>query len=156
MSSENDLTREPPTDGDAQPRRPRSITGQLLLVVICIAALFLSAVIGIVIGRHQPTGDVEAAAEEEPEVWICTMDPGVRLPEPGLCPICKMALILLEDDKSGPRTLKMSPAAMALAEVETTAVRRQYVTRPIRMMGKVEYDETRLADITAWVPGRLD
>ncbi len=35
-------------------------------------------------------------------------------------------------------------------------VERKYVTADIRMVGKVEYDETRLAHITAWVSGRLD
>ncbi len=86
------------------------------------------------------------------------MHPQVRMPEPGKCPICFMDLIPLEEDDFGlgPRQLRMSPAAIALADIQTTPVRRQYVTMPVRMVGKVDYDETRLANITARVPGRLD
>ena len=35
-------------------------------------------------------------------------------------------------------------------------VERRFVANEIRMVGKVQYDETRVKDITAWVPGRLD
>ncbi|MHC4096998.1 MAG: efflux RND transporter periplasmic adaptor subunit [Planctomycetota bacterium] len=41
-------------------------------------------------------------------------------------------------------------------EIETTPVERRFVTAEIRLMGKVDYDETRVKHITAWVPGRID
>ncbi len=50
----------------------------------------------------------------------------------------------------------MSAAAQKLAEIEVTVVERKYVTAEIRMVGKVSFDETRLAYITAWVSGRID
>ncbi len=51
----------------------------------------------------------------------------------------------------------MSPEAAALADVQTARVKREYVTKLVRMVGKVDYDETRLAEITSWIPnGRLD
>ena len=86
------------------------------------------------------------------------MHPQIQLPKPGKCPICFMDLIPMEDSGGdlGPRQLKMSQAAMALANIQTTPVARQTVTRNVRMVGKVEYDETRLAYITSWIPGRLD
>jgi len=54
------------------------------------------------------------------------------------------------------RALELSPEAVALLGVETSRVERKFVTAEIRMVGKIDYDETRLAYITAWVPGRLD
>ena len=85
------------------------------------------------------------------------MDPQVKLPEAGLCPVCGMDLIPLDDEPSGPRELKMSAEAMALADIRVEPVRRRYVTKLVRMVGKVDYDETRLSDITSWIPnGRLD
>jgi len=87
------------------------------------------------------------------------MHPQIKLPKPGKCPICFMDLIPLEDEsgeESGPRQLKMSATAARLAEIQTTPVKRQYVTNAVRLVGKVDYDETRVANITAWVPGRLD
>lgn len=41
-------------------------------------------------------------------------------------------------------------------EIETTPVERKFVTSEIRMVGKIDYDETRVKYITAWVPGRID
>lgn len=56
---------------------------------------------------------------------------------------------------SGP-TLTLYESARALAGVRTALVERKFVANEIRMVGKVEYDETRLGYITARVPGRLD
>ena len=54
------------------------------------------------------------------------------------------------------RQLTVSRAAKKLMDIQTTPVERRFVTKRVRMVGKIEYDETRLAYITAWVPGRLD
>ncbi len=56
----------------------------------------------------------------------------------------------------GPRAVRLTPAAEKLAEIQTRPVERKLVGVEIRMVGKVTYDETRLAYITAYVPGRLD
>lgn len=98
------------------------------------------------------------AESTKPEVWTCSMHPQVRLPEPGQCPICFMDLIPLEteDTTESPRELKMSPTAMKLAEIVTTHVCRAEAETEIRLSGKVEYDETKIGKITAWVPGRLE
>lgn len=105
-------------------------------------------------------GHMHAEAEAEPQVWTCSMHPQIRLPKPGLCPICNMDLIPVGDDETagaaGPRELTVSAAAAKLMDVETVPVERRAVTTRVRMVGKVEYDETRLAYITAWIPGRLD
>ncbi len=99
-------------------------------------------------------------AEEEPKatIWTCSMHPQIRLPKPGKCPICGMTLIPLDegagDEES--RVLVMSPADRKLAEIETTPVERRFADAEIRMVGLVEYDETRIKAITAWVPGRID
>ena len=84
--------------------------------------------------------------------------PDVKLPEPGQCPICFMDLIPVTSSLmgGGPRQLKMSESAVALAEVQTVPVRRGVAHVEVRLSGKVEYDETRLANITSWVPGRLE
>jgi len=112
-----------------------------------------------------PAGKIAAAttrpgaSRETAQQWTCSMHPSVRKPGPGTCPICKMDLIPLENASSGPvdpRRLALSKAAAALMRVETVPVERRYVTAEVRMVGKVDYDETRLAYLTAWMPGRLD
>ncbi|MCH7871769.1 MAG: efflux RND transporter periplasmic adaptor subunit [Planctomycetes bacterium] len=82
------------------------------------------------------------------------------MPNPGKCPICGMKMVEVEEDggdeDAGPRTLTLSPRAQKLAEIEVASVVRKFVEAEIRMVGKIDYDETRVKYITAWVPGRLD
>jgi Cu(I)/Ag(I) efflux system membrane fusion protein len=98
------------------------------------------------------------APGEEPTTWTCSMHPQIKLPKPGQCPICFMDLIPLvaSDDEEDERLLTMSAAASKLAEIQTTPVERRFVEYPVRMVGKVTYDERRLRYITAWVAGRLE
>ena len=99
-------------------------------------------------------------ADSSVPFYTCSMHPQIKLPDPkAKCPICGMDLIPVTtrgDQEDGPRELSLSPRALKLAEVESAPVERKYVTANIRMVGKVEYDESKLAYITAWVPGRLD
>ena len=102
-----------------------------------------------------------APETEEPDVWTCSMHPQIQLPEPGQCPICGMDLIPVKKERHGSkggsaRRLSISDEAVAIAEIETVPVRRMLVSREVRMVGKVDYDETRMRSIAAWVPGRID
>ncbi|MBC8405130.1 MAG: efflux RND transporter periplasmic adaptor subunit [Planctomycetes bacterium] len=101
----------------------------------------------------------EDAAAAEPSVWTCSMHPTVMLPEFGLCPICNMDLIELVPNSggaTGPSELKMSATAVALAEISTTPVQRMEVTHEVSMVGKIAYDQTKMAAIPAWFAGRID
>jgi Cu(I)/Ag(I) efflux system membrane fusion protein len=92
--------------------------------------------------------------------WTCSMHPQVHMSKPGLCPYCNMKLIPVYknagDEMAGMREFTTSESAKALMDIETSPVERKFATAEIRMVGKVEYDESRLAYITAWVSGRLD
>ena len=90
------------------------------------------------------------------QIWTCSMHPQIRRDGPGKCPICGMELVPVTTSAGGIRTITISPTARKLMRIETTPVERRYVTAEIRMVGKVEYDETKLSYITAWVSGRLD
>jgi len=106
-------------------------------------------------GRDDSRGQV---VQETQTWWTCSMHPEVRLPKPGICPKCPMALIPVTSSAGdvGERQISFSEAAIKLMEIETTAVERRFVTAEIRMAGKVDYDETRVKHITAWVRGRID
>lgn len=101
-------------------------------------------------------------SQVEPEVkfWTCSMHPQIKQPGPGQCPLCGMDLIPVSSEQSvgneGVRELKLSNQAIKLAEIQTSTVEKKFVTAEIRMAGKVEYDETRLSYITAWMPGRIE
>ena len=142
---------------------PRSRGGVVFLVAIVLVAFSFGLLV-----TSGDNSSVSAAAETQehtadttatPTLWTCAMHPQIKLPKPGKCPICFMDLIPVQSssgDNLGPRQLRMSETARALARIETTPVRRAAADAQIRMVGKVTYDETNLSDITAWVPGRLD
>jgi Cu(I)/Ag(I) efflux system membrane fusion protein len=135
---------------------------RVFYILILASATFI---LGFMLGGSGSETTVETeshqhdAGEIKTEVWTCSMHPQIRMPGPGQCPICGMDLIPAkggDEEAVGERELKLSPAAIKLAEIQTSPVERKYVSVEIRMVGKVDYDETRLAYITAWVPGRLD
>ena len=138
---------------------------------VLIVAIVVSLVIGYLArGMFAPTEGQPTAAgvsakqaerrqEKAPKWWTCSMHPQIRLPKPGLCPICNMTLIALETQEQeggGLRELTVSENAKKLMEIQTAPVERKFVEAEVRMVGKIDYDETRLKYITAWIPGRLD
>ncbi len=97
-----------------------------------------------------------SASEEESQIWTCAMHPQIRRDGPGDCPICGMDLVPVKKSVGGVRTISISSDVQKLMNVQTVPVQRRYVTANVPMVGKVEYDETRVAHVTAWVSGRLD
>ncbi len=100
-------------------------------------------------------------ADSSPEtVWTCSMHPQIQLPEAGQCPICFMDLIEVKkesgEDRASLRQIRFDSRAQKLAEVEVQAVGYGDARIEIRMVGRVDYDETRVATITSWVNGRID
>ncbi len=113
-------------------------------------------------GSGPESGGPEPVQAEpaSPRRWTCSMHPQIILPNNNQkCPICAMDLIPLEEESGthlAPGDLALSEAAAALADITTEKVRRRFVTREIRLVGKVSADETRTRTITARVGGRLD
>lgn len=99
--------------------------------------------------------------EKKVKYWTCSMHPQIKLPKKGPCPICAMDLIPVyadgeEEEAGGDVSLTLNEAGQSLAEIETVEVKYQKVSNEVRLVGKVDYDETRLSYISAWVPGRID
>jgi Cu(I)/Ag(I) efflux system membrane fusion protein len=130
--------------------------------IVIAAALSLFA--GLLLGRcasnttHQSVVVAQAPAKEE--IWTCSMHPQIRQNHPGQCPICGMDLIPVitsgSTTETGPREIMLSENARRLAEVETAPVERRSIAADIRMTGKVQFDETRVATIAPRVAGRID
>ncbi len=103
-----------------------------------------------------PPATAPDAAPVPAPVWTCSMHPQVRLQGPGSCPICEMPLIpaatAAADDGAVP-SLALSERALALASVETSLVERRPLTRELRAVGKIRYNESALATVTARVDG---
>ncbi|MCK6475773.1 MAG: efflux RND transporter periplasmic adaptor subunit [Phycisphaerales bacterium] len=133
-----------------------------LVAVLIIAGLVLAAA-GYAVGRGSarhapaPAGSSNAASETAArQVWTCSMHPQVRLEQAGDCPICEMPLIPATaagpSDGEAP-TLQLSEHALAMASVETVAVEHRPLTRELRAVGRIEFNESSLASITPRVDG---
>lgn len=109
-------------------------------------------------GEHQHPSPTPTKATES--VWTCSMHPQIRMPRPGKCPICHMDLIPLKSDAvarhSAAPVLTLSPYAEKLAEVRTAKVERKFVPAELSLNGRIDYDESSIADIALRFPGRID
>jgi len=81
--------------------------------------------------------------------WTCSMHPQIRQDKPGSCPLCGMDLIpvaqmsqLAELDKR--------------AGIETEPVKHRELFKEVRAVGKLDYNEARVAYIAARIAGRVD
>ncbi|MDF1696138.1 MAG: efflux RND transporter periplasmic adaptor subunit [Saprospiraceae bacterium] len=96
------------------------------------------------------------------EIWTCSMHPQVRQNESGICPICEMDLIPLDNStpNEDPSILKMSKEASKLAQIETYLIEDNSSTRvtksDIYADGTVELDERTIQSQTAHLAGRIE
>ena len=127
-----------------------------------IGLLVLAFFAGFIIrgrDRIEPSEQRSQKQQMLSQKWYCSMHPTFIKDEPGKCDICGMDLIPMPGDAAigiGPRELVISEEAARLMEIATSVVQRKFVAAQIRMLGKIDYDETRIKNITAWVPGRID
>jgi membrane fusion protein, copper/silver efflux system len=140
---------------------------KIILCTIGAAALFYLGRVSLEWGAQAPAESTSAstqldhdATSADPKssaLWSCPMHPQIKLPDPGDCPICGMDLVPMQTGKEdNPLQLVMSDSAKELAQVAVKTVVRRNLTKPVRLVGKVDYDETAVKTISAWVPGRLD
>ena len=104
------------------------------------------------------------ASESDESFYTCSMHPQVHKEEPGSCPICGMPLVkktkgggkMSEKELAKMGRVSLGPEERVLANVETTSARHETVSRDIRAVGIVSYDETGLTTIPSWIGGRID
>jgi len=116
--------------------------------------------------------------------WTCGMHPRVVRKGPGKCPICAMDLVpvkkkthdhakasgktnrraytetadgvMTNERETLKREITLDPRAVLLAQVQTSRIDYRSLSRTIRTVGKVTYNERGLAHVAAWIGGRVD
>jgi len=94
--------------------------------------------------------------------FYCPMHPEVVRSQPGQCPKCGMPLVKRNKGQAEQlpadvlARVTLTPKRKALAGIATTAVEYRTLVREIRSVAVLDYDETKLAHISARVPGRAD
>jgi Cu(I)/Ag(I) efflux system membrane fusion protein len=115
--------------------------GTLLIVGLCIAAI---------VGAIFLSSPARKTTAADGTVWTCSMHPQVRLPGPGLCPFCNMPLIPANQLGAQQKRLETR------AGLTTAPVEPRELFKEIRAAGKLDYNERRVAYLTARVDGRVE
>ncbi len=90
--------------------------------------------------------------------WTCSMHLQIKQDKPGRCPICDMDLTPMREEAGGGEkaSLRLGERARHLASVRTLPVIYRELEKSVYTVGKIAYDESRVAHVTAWVSGRID
>ena len=84
--------------------------------------------------------------------WTCVMHPTVKMQESGSCPVCKMDLIPILEGSG----LELTEQQKALIPVRTEPVAFREVSRDIRTVGVLDYNETRMAYASTRISGWIE
>ncbi|WP_334223832.1 efflux RND transporter periplasmic adaptor subunit [Thiosocius teredinicola] len=90
--------------------------------------------------------------------YVCPMHPQIVRDEPGSCPICGMDLVAkMIDAQAGKRpTVEISNAVINSMGVRTAPARNDTLWKYIETVGRIEYDETRLAHVHPRAEGWME
>ncbi len=135
-------------------------------LVILLGAVLTAG--GILIGLGcsrsggQATTQTQAAAKARKDLYYCPMHPNYTSDRPGDCPICGMKLVKSEA-VGAQHTVPLPEGAVSITPemqqaigVRTDTVARRMMTKEIRAVGKVVYDERRIASVNTKVGGWID
>lgn len=130
-----------------------------------ILTVLITLIVGVGIGALFFGGnstEQETALEEhshsEGELWTCSMHPQVRQAEPGSCPFCGMDLIPVAEggDADNPKVLKMSNAALQLANIQTEKVGSFASESNLMLNGRIKPDQRLVQTQTTHFAGRIE
>ncbi len=85
--------------------------------------------------------------------YTCSMHPSVREKQAGTCPICSMNLSQVSYDEEESGVIMVDEARRAQIGVRTATVVRAPMTRSIRAIGRIAYDESKLEDVVLKLSG---
>ncbi|MEM8735307.1 MAG: efflux RND transporter periplasmic adaptor subunit [Planctomycetota bacterium] len=139
--------------------------GKTLLHASVMTSVFVAGI--ALIGVAQRTGwiqigdgsqSTEASSQTaDSERFICPMMCVPPTSEPGRCPVCGMELVAAVSSSGGDSvSISIEPAHRRLIGIRTATVKMESVTRTIRTIGSIEYNESQLSTISAYSDGRLE
>jgi Cu(I)/Ag(I) efflux system membrane fusion protein len=95
----------------------------------------------------------------DPDVYYtCSMDPQVVESKPGKCPICHMELTPVKKSaaQKNDNELQLSPEQMRLGNIQVDTIGKEFVGNQITLTGTLNFDETKVNDVSARVGGRIE
>ncbi|MEN8121846.1 MAG: efflux RND transporter periplasmic adaptor subunit [Bacteroidota bacterium] len=141
-------------------KRELKIAGIMLIAGLFFGWLFFGATGNNLANTNEQGVEAHDHSAEEAAIWTCSMHPQIKMDKDGDCPICGMDLIPLEsggaDEAIAFDEIQMSESAIKLADIQTALVRKGKAEKTINLLGKVQADERRIAELTARFGGRIE
>jgi RND family efflux transporter MFP subunit len=134
----------------------------LLMVLVGVIAAKWDTIMNYYDRWTRPTQAPDLVQAQDVE-YYCGMHPNIIRDQPGKCPICGMPLIkrakthhrgTLPDGVLA--QVQLTPQKVEMGRIGTRGVEYRLLTREVRTVGTVDYNETRRAVITSRLKGRLD
>ena len=111
-------------------------------------------------GFSNGTASTESETESgggEDKRYICPMMCTPPSTEPGRCPVCAMELVEATGGGGGDGiSVTIEASARRLVGIQTAISKLGEMTRTIRTIGSIDFDESRLSTISAYIDGRLE
>jgi RND family efflux transporter MFP subunit len=159
-----------PERKDAPKKQKRSFLTVIIILLLVTGGLYIfrdslrGTKLGALIGLEAPA--------QAKEVYYCPMHPNYKSDKPGDCPICNMALVKLEPtadagareghtetpmaDNMPPGSIKISPQKQQIIGVQYGEVLYKPLSRTIRTVGRIAFDETKVSHIHTKVTGYIE
>lgn len=165
--------RPPPGSGETLPRKKRGRVAYAFEIV-AVRLRFIGLLVAVVllvgywdsikarVERWAGTGGGVSTASASDVEFYCPMHPNIVRDAMGNCPICGMPL---SERKKGAKAetpegvlarVQLSPVRIQQAGLRTSIVDWRPLEREVTTVGFVEWDERRLARITARFAGRIE
>ncbi len=136
----------------------------------CVRLLLLAALVLLLTAcdpREQATESLAEAADDSPlehaakhvdPKYVCPMHPQIVRDEPGSCPLCGMDLVakVIDPDQGKHPEVRVDSAIAQSMGIRSTTVERGTLWKYIRTVGRVSYDETRLAHVHPRAAGWME
>lgn len=162
----------PASAGNRKPTVGRRIWLLIEILNVRLRFIFLMLIVGFVVGYwenitnyydrwQRPVQVADQVAEKEVE-YYCAMHPNIVRSEPGKCPICGMPLVKRAKTARAELPVgvlarqQLTPLKVQMGRIASSPVEYRLLSREIRTIGVVDYDETRRKFIASRIKGRIE
>src|SRR5436309_2967166 len=90
------------------------------------------------------------------EFYACSMDPQIMEKQPGICPICKMALTKVTVDNSKMNLVKLSDEQIKLGNIKTDTIKTGIIGDEITLTGIFSVNQNLVQEISSRYFGRIE
>ena len=101
-------------------------------------------------------GGPEASGERKIAHWRAPMDPNFTSDQPGKSPMGMDLIPVYEDELGTSGSVQIDPVTVQNIGVKTERVERRQLSRRVRTVGRVDYDETAMTDVNTKVTGWVE